>query len=106
LLAITLFIKNKWINLRTSNSKIKLVLTNVHRKELERNYLNTLKDLQDLKFALDESNLVQIVDKSANILYANEKFCRLSEYTFEELKGKNIRVAGIPIKCGWINLLI
>ncbi|MEH7300472.1 sensor domain-containing diguanylate cyclase [Neobacillus drentensis] len=96
LLVITLFIKNKWLNLRTSNSKIKmfnpLVLTNVHRKELERNYLNTLKDLQDLKFALDESNLVQIVDKSANILYANEKFCRLSEYSFEELKGKNMRV--------------
>lgn len=69
-----------------------LVLTNLHRKELERNYLNTLKDLQDLKFALDESNLVQIVDKSANILYANEKFCLLSEYSFEELKGKNMRI--------------
>ncbi|MEH7440079.1 diguanylate cyclase [Neobacillus drentensis] len=92
MLVITLFIKYIWQNLRTSNSKIKLVLTNVHRKELERNYLNTLKDLQDLKFALDESNLVQIVDKSANILYANEKFCRLSEYSFEELKGKNMRV--------------
>ncbi|WP_052404893.1 sensor domain-containing diguanylate cyclase [Bacillus rubiinfantis] len=62
------------------------------RKELERKFLETLKDLQDLKFALDEANIVQIVDKRANILYANERFCRLSGYTLEELNGKNMRI--------------
>ncbi|MGG3563318.1 diguanylate cyclase [Neobacillus rhizosphaerae] len=83
-LFITFYIKNKFLDKLFPNSK--------HRNELEKNYLDTLKDLQDLKFALDESNLVQIVDKSANILYANEKFCRLSEYSIEELKGKNMRI--------------
>ncbi|WML58758.1 diguanylate cyclase domain-containing protein [Neobacillus sp. PS2-9] len=83
-LFFTFYIKNKFLDKISPNNK--------HQNEFEKNYLDTLKDLQDLKFALDESNLVQIVDKSANILYANEKFCRLSEYSFEELKGKNMRI--------------
>lgn len=69
--------------------KIRRIFT---KRELERKYLDTLKDLQDLKLALDESSIVQIVDKSGNILYANEKFCSLSEYSLDEIKGKNMRV--------------
>ncbi|MGJ7912471.1 sensor domain-containing diguanylate cyclase [Neobacillus sp. LXY-1] len=103
LVFFSLYIKSKWDNLRktpvTLKSRIKIIDSliisynnKVHRNELEKNYLDTLKDLQDLKFALDESNLVQIVDKNANVLYANEKFCRLSEYSYEELKGKNMRM--------------
>ncbi|ETI69775.1 sensor domain-containing diguanylate cyclase [Neobacillus vireti] len=67
-------------------------ITRSHKKDYEKRYFDTLKNLQDLKFALDESNLVQIVDKHANILYANDKFCRLSEYSFQELEGKNMRM--------------
>ncbi|MEO2078237.1 MAG: diguanylate cyclase [Bacillus sp. (in: firmicutes)] len=83
-LFIILLIKNKFLDRFFPNSR--------QRNELERNYLDTLKDLQDLKFALDEANLVQVVDKTANILYANEKFCRLSEYSFKEIKGQNMRI--------------
>lgn len=78
---MTFFLKHKWRTLPIG-----------HRNEWEKNYLDTRKDLQDLKYALDEANLVQIVDRAANILYANEKFCRLSGYTLEELKGKNMRL--------------
>lgn len=67
-------------------------ITRSHGKDYEKRYFDTLKNLQDLKFALDESNLVQIVDKHANVLYANAKFCLLSEYSFQELEGKNMRM--------------
>ncbi|WP_040206398.1 sensor domain-containing diguanylate cyclase [Neobacillus jeddahensis] len=100
---MTLFIRYTWQDRRNVstplNSNFKFInkLVNTYRnivprKELEKKYLDTLKDLQDLKFALDESNLVQIVDKNANVLYANDKFCRLSEYSFDEIKGKNMRI--------------
>ncbi|KUP20883.1 GGDEF domain-containing protein [Paenibacillus sp. DMB5] len=62
------------------------------RKEYEEKMSKALKELQDIKFALDESTLLQIVDRQANILYANENFCKLSGYSFQELIGKNMRI--------------
>lgn len=66
-----------------------------NKADYEKKYLDTHKDLQNLKFALDEANLVQIVDKHANIMYANDQFCSLSGYTFDELKGNNMRMLNI-----------
>src|SRR5699024_8926727 len=39
--------------------------------------------------ALNESSIVVFTDTAGNIEYANEKFCKLSKYTMEELIGSN-----------------
>ncbi|MEI7866635.1 MAG: PAS domain S-box protein [Candidatus Methylumidiphilus sp.] len=46
----------------------------------------------DLKRALDEHALVSIADVSGKIIFANEKFCKVSGYTQEELLGKDHRI--------------
>jgi len=46
----------------------------------------------DLKRALDEHALVSISDVKGIILFANEKFCKVSGYSEQELLGQNHRI--------------
>lgn len=49
-------------------------------------------DFTNLKSAIDESAIVAITDKNGIITYVNEKFCKISKYSPEELIGKTHRV--------------
>lgn len=43
---------------------------------------------KNLRKALDESSIVSIIDKNGKITFVNDKFCKVSKYSKEELIGK------------------
>lgn len=53
---------------------------------------DSLKDLSDLRFALDQSAIVAITDQTGIIHYANDRFCEISKYPREELLGQDHRI--------------
>lgn len=52
----------------------------------------SLKEIEDYKYALDASSIVDITDANGTIKYVNDNFCALSKYSQEELIGNNHRI--------------
>ncbi|HEY9830253.1 MAG TPA: PAS domain S-box protein [Stenomitos sp.] len=62
------------------------------RKDVEEELRKLVKDLSDVKFAIDRAAIVAATDARGTITSVNDKFCELSQYSREELIGQNHRL--------------
>ncbi len=54
------------------------------------------KILSAIRKGIEASNIVSMTDAAGNITYANDEFCRISEYSRKELIGQNHRIIRHP----------
>jgi PAS domain S-box-containing protein len=52
----------------------------------------SIRRLQDLEHAIDQSAIVAATDQTGKITYVNDKFCEISKYSREQLIGQDHRI--------------
>lgn len=75
----------------TINNKkviIGTIIDITNEKRAQNDLKKALKELQEIKVALDVSAIVSITDSYGQILYVNDNFCKISQYDRDELIGK------------------
>ncbi|WP_249365307.1 PAS domain-containing protein [Cytobacillus citreus] len=70
----------QFVSIRTDITALKT--TEAHLKD-------TIKEVGDIKFALDQSSIVAFTDEFGVITNVNDKFCQISQYSRDELIGQS-----------------
>ena len=86
---INVEIKNISIHYEGSPANLTLFNDETERKKAKRQFEKSIKNLKDVNFALNESSILAITDQKGVIQFVNEKFCRISKYSQEELIGQD-----------------
>jgi len=73
------------------------------QKQAENKLRQSLKQLSDIMFALDQSAILVITDDKGVITHANDLYCSLTKYTKEELIGKKNGIASLNIHSAALN---
>ncbi len=71
---------------------IGLVEDITEKRRIEEQLQRSLKELSDIKIALDRAAIVAITDPQGKITHINDKFCEISKYSREELIGQDHRL--------------
>ena len=64
----------------------------IERQQAEERLGVSLKQVEELRAALDEHAIVAMTDPHGRITFVNEKFCTISKYSREELLGNDHRI--------------
>jgi PAS domain S-box-containing protein len=68
-----------------------MAVEDINESKLKEIHLSkVVKEITDYKLALDESSIVMITDENGIITYANENCLKATEYSLDELLGKNL----------------
>lgn len=62
------------------------------RKKTDNELRDSLKEISDYKYAINESSIVAFTDQKGIITHVNDNFCKISKYSREELLGRDHRI--------------
>jgi PAS domain S-box-containing protein len=71
------------------------------QKKAEETLNKSIKEIEDLKYALDESSMVLRVSKDLRIIAANSLFCEMAKYNEQELIGAYFNMADSGYHSKW-----
>jgi len=83
---------NDDLELRVQARTTELQMEVNERTRAEEKLQSSLKELEDLNFAMDQHCIVARTDRRGVITFVNDKFCSISKYGREELLGKDHRI--------------